>query len=405
MTISLFATLSNRLLPFGEKRRLTLTFLDADGDERQVETGPWSAGGKGYSPARETLPPGIEFAAGACGGFLDGDGPRLGYLRITGSMDRQTLERFHEVFDALEGMDALLLDARGMGGGGDGPAWEMVGRLFSKSVANGRGRIEPSGSWQFDGPVVLLQDSLQVSSAETFTWAVSETGRVVSIGRPTGGWAIIPRGFSCPSGLVDFRLGVTDRGTPIGGVHTEGIGWPPDLEVPWGAVMLRDGDPTLELATQVARAHVVERDADAVRKGFRALFAGDGDRFVQAATRGDWIEESAVRGLAKRFSDDLRSRIELELRLLDNDVVSAPDYLASAHRMEALQGRAKAAGEERAIRRWQSALRKARKELEAQEAVLEAADAGLALDPDAEEALAKKHGKTAFWNAWKRILG
>ena len=37
-------------------------------------------------------------------------------------------------------------------------------------MANGlHGRIEASGSWQFDGPVVMLQDETEVSSAETFT--------------------------------------------------------------------------------------------------------------------------------------------------------------------------------------------------------------------------------------------
>ena len=56
---------------------------------------------------------------------------------------------FHKAFDALKGMEALLLDCRGMGGGGDYQAWEMAGRLFTKTVPNGPGRrSKPTASWQ-----------------------------------------------------------------------------------------------------------------------------------------------------------------------------------------------------------------------------------------------------------------
>jgi len=113
-------------------------------------------------------------------------------------------------------MEALLLDCRRMGGGTDACAWDMAGRFYPKGVSNGlHGRIAPSGSRQFDGPVVMLQDEVEISSAETFTWAMSETERCVSVGRPTGGWGIIPKGYSCPSGIVSFRLGVNESGQTV----------------------------------------------------------------------------------------------------------------------------------------------------------------------------------------------
>jgi C-terminal processing protease CtpA/Prc len=141
-----------------------------------------------------------------------------------------------------------------MGGGGDGPAWAMAGRFFAEKTPHGPVTLEPTGDWQFTGPVVYLTDERMVSSAETFTWAMTETGRAVQVGRPTGGATIIPRSFDAPSGLFSFRMGVTDRKTPGKGVRPEGIGTPPDLYVPYTPKTLADGrDPILDAGLAVLR--------------------------------------------------------------------------------------------------------------------------------------------------------
>ncbi|MEN8152138.1 MAG: S41 family peptidase, partial [Planctomycetota bacterium] len=126
----------------------------------------------------------------------------------------------------------------------------MAGLFFEKPPGHGRARIPATG--RFTGPVVMLIDERMISSAETFTWAMTETGRVVTVGRPTGGATIIPRSFDAPSGLFSFRLGVTDRKTPGKGVQPEGIGTAPDVYVPYTAKTLADGrDPVLETARLV----------------------------------------------------------------------------------------------------------------------------------------------------------
>ncbi|MFG0319424.1 MAG: S41 family peptidase, partial [Planctomycetota bacterium JB042] len=217
---SLYGSLSNRLLPFGDAQQLELTFLEPGGDVSAVTVARWGPGGKAHYPFDVEVPEGIEHADGAVSTTLKTKwSPKVGYLRITGGMNRETCDAFHAALDALAGMEALVLDCRGMGGGGDASAWEMAGRFFPDGVDNGRnGRIEASGAAQFDGPVVLLQNETMVSSAETFAWAMTETDRAVSVGRPTGGWGIIPNVVSCPSGMLDLRIGVNDRPTPIRGV-------------------------------------------------------------------------------------------------------------------------------------------------------------------------------------------
>jgi hypothetical protein len=394
---SLFASMANRMLPFGERRRMDLEVLTPEGKIRKVTVPRWGPGGKAFYPSQATLPEGVAWKEGATSALLEVPWCRkLGYLRITGSMDAATVSAFHAAFDALRGMEALLLDCRGMGGGGDGAAWEMAGRFFAKGIPNGSaGRLEPSGDWQFDGPVVMLQDETEVSSAETFTWAVSETERVVSVGRPTGGWAIIPRGFECPSGLVSFRLGVTDRATPIRGVKTEGIGWPPDVAVPYGPAICARPDPVREIGMDVLRVLHAGVPRDRTIALFAGLVAGEIDAFRKDASKlVDQIDGWSPDSLARLVLDDLRAALASETQAILDDTAPAPDVLGASRRLEALTPRARAAGLGAPLKRLESAIRDARRDADAQKALLDALDAEFTLDEKAKKAFLRKHGKT-----------
>jgi len=243
------ARLSFQFFPFGKERHLSATFLGPSGTVVEIGLEPWGPGGRGLSRVFVTMPQGVAAEGLAVSKRLD---ERTGYIRILGGMDQKTREAFDAAFDALKGVDGILLDCRGMGGGGDGPAWAMAGRFFKERTPQGTASpLEPTGSWQFDGPVVLLQDERMVSSAETFTWAMVETGRALSVGRPTGGATIIPEAFGVPSGLFRFRLGVHDRKTPINTVQPEGIGTPPCILVPYEpALLAKYGDPILGIARE-----------------------------------------------------------------------------------------------------------------------------------------------------------
>jgi hypothetical protein len=344
---SFFASLSNRFLPFGEKKDLACVFLRPDGEMKKVDVPRWGPGGKAFSPFDAFLPEGLSYAEGACSKLLAGpDGMKLGYLKVTGSMDAETVRAFDAAFDALKGMDALLLDCRLMGGGGDAEAWRMCGRLFSKETRNGdQEPLVPTGAWQFDGPVVMLQDESEVSSAETFTWALSETGRVLSVGRATGGWGIIPRGYELPSGLASFRLGVNDRATPIKGVHTEGVGWPADVTIPLGPVIAALDDAPRRVGVAALACRRAGATDDETRKAFRALADGDPAPLRALAKKvGAKAKEADLERLAKIFVDDVKAEAALEQAACRAADVVVPEAALTSKRLPRLAARAKAAG-------------------------------------------------------------
>jgi hypothetical protein len=385
---SLFCPMDNRLLPFKEHSSLEIVFLTPEGKTKKAKVPRWGPGGKAFYPSTETLPDGLKWAKGAVSTMLEIKWAKVGYLRITGGMDQGTVREFHAACDRLEGMEALLLDCRRMGGGTDDCAWEMAGRFFPKGVSNGmHGRIAPSGRWQFDGPVVMLQDEVEISSAETFTWAMSETERCVSVGRRTGGWGIIPKGYACPSGIVSFRLGVNDRPTPIRRIHTEGIGWPPDVPVPYGPVLCARPDPVFETGVEVLRALHAGKSRKKTTTAFHAVFHGKPDKKSGGPSK----------KLAKLGREDLEQRLAMETALLKLDKDLGPvDALGASRRLGTLTPRAKAAGVKGALTRLTKAVKSAKAEIAAQRAFLEMTDASFqASDADKKRFLAK-YKKTAI---------
>ncbi|MHC4922019.1 MAG: S41 family peptidase [Planctomycetota bacterium] len=401
---SLYASLGNRLLPFGKRQQLDLTFMKPDHKTTKVQVRRWGPGGQAFYPWKVQFPDGVEWQKGAVSKMLRFPWcSKVGWLRITGSMDRETATVFHRAFDALKGMQALILDCRGMGGGGDAAAWEMCGRLFPKAVANGSQRkLTPTGSWQFAGPVVMLQDETEISSAETFTWALSETRRVVSVGRPTGGWGIIPKGFSCPSGLLSFRLGVSDRPTPISGIHTEGVGWPPDILIPHGPVFCASPDPAGDVAREVLRLLCAGVARDNVAGLFQTLFAGDVAGFKKKASAlAKQVKGFKPDALARQVRTDLVATLEMETAILRNRKAPPPDAAGATRRLDDLLARAKKARLGKRATTLKSTVQKTRREAVAQAALVDLFDAGDSDDRKKRAAFMRKHGKTRV-GAWAR---
>lgn len=396
---SLFGSLSNAAIPFSERTSVTIAFLSPDGERREAKLARFGPDGKPYRYDLETLPEGVAPSGGEVTATIL-ESPRfgkLGYLRIHGGQNEKTVAAFHAAFDGLKGIDALVLDGRGMGGGSDGCAWEMVGRLLPKGAANGRnGRIEPSGSWQFDGPVVFLQDELMVSSAETFAWAIVETDRAVSVGRATGGWGIIPNVFELPSGLAKVRIGVNARATPIRQVQTEGIGWPADVAVPYGPMICARRDGVYDVGLDVLSVLASGASVTETRKLFASLAKGEFDVFsktaMKVAAKAKGFDPKA---LAKLFRDDLEKALALEQRALEDDKIPG-DLLGAERRIGATISRATNAGLANSAKAIQTLVKSKSAEVAAQRAYLDAADDALTLDEKARAAFAKKHGKTEF---------
>jgi len=393
---SLFSSMDNRLLPFRDKQSIEVLFLTPEGKLKKASVRRWGPGGKAFYPSSATMPVGLKWKEGAVSGFLDVPWcKKLGYLRITGSMDAKTVAAFHSAMDRLKGLEALLLDCRGMGGGGDGSAWKMAGRFYPGGVNNGlHGRIEASGDWQFEGPVVMLQDEKEISSAETFTWAMSETGRTISVGRPTGGWGIIPRGYSIPSGLASFRLGVNARPTPIKRIQTEGIGWPADVTVPCGPVMRAQADPVFDIGMQVLQVLNAGADVGKTRDLFAGLFEGRIAEFKKDADKLADVKGWRPKSLAKMVEQDLEKRLLLEALLLGLKEAGPPDVLGAVRRLEILGKQAKAAGMKSQVGKLEKAVKRLKNEAKAQEQFLSITDVSLGADADDRKSFLSRHKKS-----------
>jgi len=394
---SLFASIGATFFQFGDREEMDILFITPQLKTETFRLHRKSPEGKSFSSMRATLPEGVEWEKGAVSAFLASDRCRkIGYLRITGSMDFWTNMAFHRAVDELEGMEALLLDCRNMGGGADKYARGMAGRFFSDGAENGTAPpIGASGFWQFDGPVVMLQNENQVSSAETFTLAMSETRRVISVGRSTGGWAIVPDDFDCPSGLATFFLGVTDRPTPIGGIRTEGAGWPPDIPVPYGPVFCARLDPAREVGLEILGVLHAGAPRDKVAEAFAALFEGRIDEFLeQAPMLAEGMKGWKPEPLANRVRRDLETRLAMETALLELGGPLPSDALGVTRRLADLAPRARAAGLVKPLDRLEKAVRESEEECAAQKSFLGITDASLEADAASRKVFQNRFGET-----------
>jgi|GEM_PF-1512158 len=382
-----------------EKDLIPATFLNADGKIEEVKVPRWGPGGRGLSRQAATMPDGVDAKGLAVSEKLNST---IGYIRILGSMNDATRNAFDAAFDELRGVETIILDCRGMGGGGDSAAWAMAGRFYSKKTPLGTSRaLEPTGDWQFDGPVIMLQDEREISSAETFTWAMTETGRAVAVGRPTGGATIIPRMFNAPSKLFSFRMGTHDRATPIRKIKPEGTGTPPDVFVPYEPGLLeRHGDPILAAATDIALYLVGGAERAVVVDYYGGLLGAEPERVKKAQKKFDALDRpSKQKGFTNVTDGVVEEMIDWEIALCESKHNPMPDFSGAADRLEELSEIAALLGLDKAAARAAEAPKSWKKEIAAQNvyATLEE----LLLEPDhkALKGFLKKYGKTRYGKA------
>jgi carboxyl-terminal processing protease len=193
----------------------------------------------------------------------------LGYIQIVSLNGRaEVVEEFDRALEALRATRGLILDIRDNEGGFGQP--RIAGRLLQQSALvavsyrkNGPGhkdlqrreeRLEPSGPWQYTGPVALLVNDVTGSAADLFACWLRSAGRVVTIGSTTHGNLSGVAAFAVlPCGLVvrisnGYMCDAKDQ--PI-----EGQGNEPDVRVsPTIADVLNGKDPVLDRAVSLLGA-------------------------------------------------------------------------------------------------------------------------------------------------------
>jgi len=194
----------------------------------------------------------------------------FGYIWIESFNGREEIaDEFDRALEELRGAPGLILDVRENTGGFGTAQPRMVGRFLKERtlvcvgyIKNGPGHqdlqrhetwFEPSGPWQYAGPVALLINDVTGSASDLFVCCLRSTGRVVTIGSTTHGnlsgvaaYAVLPCGL-----VVRISNGyITDaKGKPI-----EGHGTEPQMPVALTiADFLKHRDPVLEKAVIVLK--------------------------------------------------------------------------------------------------------------------------------------------------------
>ena len=373
-----------------------LTLLTPKGKVEEVRLAKWGPEGRGLSRTVETLPEGLEARGGAVSVMLTDE---VGYIRILGGMNESTEKDFFAAMEALREAKGILLDCRGMGGGGDGPAWAMAGRFYEKPTDLGiNGTLKPSGDWQYTGPVVMLQDEREVSSAETFTWSMHETGRVLSVGRPTGGGTIIPSMFDAPSGLFSFRMGRTDRTTPIKRVQPEGIGTASDVFVPYEPVLLeRFDDPIRAVAMDCLLLLIDGVKRDVVAGYYGGLLGADAERLDGVRTAYEKLyTPDEKRGFMNVTKNLTEAMVDWQVELLDAKKYAMPAVAVGKDHLLRLAAVARVMDDESLADKAESATKGLLKEIKAEAAYEKMIDKTFPPEQNDLKSYIKKHGDTKF---------
>ena len=151
--------------------------------------------------------------------------PTTGYVRIT-RFAEDTPNEFRNALRKLkdQGMQNLILDLSGNGGGYLGAAFEIASEFLPKGtpVVSTAGRRSPKQEYRtdeagsfVDGRLVIITDQTSASASEILSGAIQDNDRGVIVGRRTFGKGLVQRPFPFPDGSM-IRLTVSRYYTPSG---------------------------------------------------------------------------------------------------------------------------------------------------------------------------------------------
>ena len=177
--------------------------------------------------------------------ILEGEGARIGYVRVT-QFSEPTGKEFARALGDLEkqGMDALVLDLRFNPGGLLGSAVEVAGEFLpggalvayteGRSPAAARRYLAPGkGRQPRTYPVAVLVNGSSASGAEIVAGALKDSGRALLVGETTFGKGSVQSVVSLPDGSA-LRMTTAKYYTPgEQPIHEKGVA--PHVRAPMSA--------------------------------------------------------------------------------------------------------------------------------------------------------------------------
>lgn len=151
--------------------------------------------------------------------------PKTGYIRIN-RFGATTADEFADALKKLQkqGMDDLILDLQGNGGGYLNAAIDLANEFLAQKdlIVYTKGRSEKQSSFYAKGSgcfktgrLVVLVDEYSASASEIVTGAIQDHDRGVVVGRRTFGKGLVQRPIDLPDGSM-IRLTIARYYTPSG---------------------------------------------------------------------------------------------------------------------------------------------------------------------------------------------
>ena len=226
-----------------EARRLTITRNEVQLEEQAAQSKIIQINGLGGSPRKIGV---IDIPAF----YLDFDAYRKGDPDFR-STTRDVAKLVNELNDA--GVDGLVIDLRGNGGGSLREANELTG-LFIEYGPTVQIRGTGSRVWRdgkrrrgpyYDGPVAIMIDRLSASASEIFAGALQDYGRAIVVGDRSFGKGTVQTLLDLPEGQLKITESKFYR---ISGDSTQHRGVIPDITYP--SLLQHDeiGESSLEKA-------------------------------------------------------------------------------------------------------------------------------------------------------------
>jgi len=151
--------------------------------------------------------------------------PGIGYIKID-NFGATTYDEFKKCLDDLifNGMEKLILDLQGNGGGYMQPAINVANEFLQKGdmIVYTQGRAtkqmeyKARGNGMFKkGDIVVLIDEYTASASEIVTGALQDQDRAIVVGRRSFGKGLVQRPIDLPDGSM-IRLTISHYYTPSG---------------------------------------------------------------------------------------------------------------------------------------------------------------------------------------------
>jgi len=238
-----------------------------------------------------------------------------------------------------EGIDGLVIDLRGNGGGSLTEATSLTGLFIDEGpvvqVKDAIGKVEvevdPDPGVAYTGPLAVLVDRNSASASEIFAGAIQDYGRGIIIGEPTFGKGTVQT-------LIDLDRYVPGENADLGrlrltmaeffrvsGGSTQLRGVEPDIRFEFGLDLEDHGERSLENALPWDRirpanyARYKDRDLSWLRQRSASRVAAD-DGFRMLASRGQLLSEInqqhvvSLRETERRVESERRDKIIKEER-------------------------------------------------------------------------------------------